>query len=121
MTNRTKNTKESRLSIFLKVLAVVITSLGGAIGSYHAARSTARQQAGVSYETLASNMEKMRLTVEYLKENENRLWELVVKQQPANLEKSFNKSVTLEQSDFPSLPELTPVPKTLDDALMQSK
>lgn len=120
MTNRAKNTKESRLSIFLKVLAVVITSLGGAIGSYHAARSTARQQADVSYETLAVNMEKMRLTVEYLKENESRLWELVVKQ-PANLEKSFNKSVTLEQSDFISPPELTPVPKTLDDALMRSK
>jgi hypothetical protein len=120
MTNRAKNTKELKLSIFLKVLAVVITSLGGAIGSYHAARSTARQQADVGYETLASNMEKMRLTVEYLKENENRLWELVVKQ-PANLEKSFNKSVTLEQSDFPSLPDLTPVPKTLNDALMQSK
>ena len=120
MTNRIKNTQESKLSIFLKVLAVVITSLGGALGAYRAASNTARQQADVGYETLASNMEKMRLTVEYLKENENRLWELVVKQ-PANPEKSFNKSVTLEQSDFPSLPELTPVPKTLDDALRSSK
>jgi hypothetical protein len=119
MANRTKIAKESRLSTFLKVLAVVITSLGGAIGSYSAARSGAKHQADVSYETLASNMEKMRLTVEYLKENESRLWDLVVK--PANLEKSFNKRVTLEQSDWQPLPELTPVPKSLNDALMQRK
>jgi hypothetical protein len=117
MANRTKTAKESRLSTFLKVLAVVITSLGGAIGSYSAARSTAKQQADVSYETLASNMEKMRLTVEYLKENESRLWDLVVKQQPA----SFDKSVDLEPKGLLSIPELAPVPKSLNDALMQSK
>ena len=117
MTNRAKTVKESKLSTFLKVLAVVITSLGGAVGSYSAARSTAKQQADVSYATLASNMEKMRLTVEYLKENENRLWEMVIKQQPA----SFDKSIGLEPEVLLSMPDLVPVPKSLNDALTQSK
>jgi len=71
----------------LKVAGVLLSALGSALGTYHAAKSEAKTeaktQATVSYESLAGNLDKIRIAVENLQENEKRLWSLVLKERTA--------------------------------------
>jgi hypothetical protein len=82
----------SKAAFWLKALGVVITSIGGAIGSYNVSRSDSKQEAEVSFELMKASVEK-------LEQNQKMVWDVLMRQQSGTAANAL-----------PALPPITSVP-----------
>ena len=93
----------------LKVLGVVATIVGSAVGSYKAAKSDAKIEASASYEAL-------REAVEHLDQNQKMIWDVLMKT-PSTLTKSLEPYI--EPISSKSLIKLRPLPRSLEEVVAQ--
>ena len=105
-----KNSTDSSVSAWLKILGIVATMAAGAIGSYKVARSDSKTEATASYAT-------MKEAVERLEQNQKMMWEtmLALNRRPT---KSFDD---LEPSaKMPARVPMRPLPRDFDELVSKS-
>jgi hypothetical protein len=113
---------ESKTASWLKILAVLATVIGGAIGSYKAARSDSKTEAAVSYAV-------MKEAIDHLEQNQKMIWDVIMKSQQQPMKWSLGlgdksasstaSSSAMSGDKLLTLVPLRPLPRNFDTMIAQ--